>query len=428
MSTTKQTRCPHCSSVFNITDDQLAARGGHVRCGGCLQVFRADQNLVTESVIQSVPASPMAPSAPATARVPTPTPSPIETASPSKKPKVKDDSWVTNLLDDDINLDDLALDTPPVPVPKKSAIANTPPPTPAKASKKPLFDDELSDLLHEAWVEPAEKDHLKGIGEVDKIKASADESWAQALISELEEEEKKEQSKNYSMELQPTKPKEPARKASPVAENKTSSTAKVDNQATLNKDDDLLSFLNSNSAPVINQRHASLPVEVRQHTMVSVNWSYWLTWSTLCLLGVLMLISQYIYFNFNHLAIADQTRPQITQLCNILGCKVPEPPNIKLIAINKLSVRPHPEVTNALEVNAIIYNKADFAQPLPALKLMFLDKKSKVTASRAFQPKEYLRGEGSNLRRIPPETPIHIRLEIIKPEAELRNYKMQPLY
>ena len=25
MSTTKQTRCPHCSSVFNITDEQLAA-------------------------------------------------------------------------------------------------------------------------------------------------------------------------------------------------------------------------------------------------------------------------------------------------------------------------------------------------------------------------------------------------------------------
>jgi predicted Zn finger-like uncharacterized protein len=46
MSETKQTRCPHCTSVFNITSEQLAARGGHVRCGSCLQVFRADQHLV----------------------------------------------------------------------------------------------------------------------------------------------------------------------------------------------------------------------------------------------------------------------------------------------------------------------------------------------------------------------------------------------
>lgn len=58
MSETKQTRCPHCTSVFNITDEQLAARGGHVRCGSCLQVFRADQHLVAEGV--SVPVTPTA--------------------------------------------------------------------------------------------------------------------------------------------------------------------------------------------------------------------------------------------------------------------------------------------------------------------------------------------------------------------------------
>jgi predicted Zn finger-like uncharacterized protein len=51
MSETKQTRCPFCSSVFNITTEQLAARGGHVRCGGCLQVFRADQHIVTGEAV-----------------------------------------------------------------------------------------------------------------------------------------------------------------------------------------------------------------------------------------------------------------------------------------------------------------------------------------------------------------------------------------
>ena len=64
MSTTKQTRCPHCTSVFNITDDQLAARGGHVRCGSCLQVFRADQHLVDASQIVDIPAAPPQAAAP----------------------------------------------------------------------------------------------------------------------------------------------------------------------------------------------------------------------------------------------------------------------------------------------------------------------------------------------------------------------------
>ncbi len=69
-------------------------------------------------------------------------------------------------------------------------------------------------MLHESWLEPAsdKKDHLKSIGEVDKIKANADESWAQALMSELEEEEKKEQAKNHSMDLQSAKNKDASRK------------------------------------------------------------------------------------------------------------------------------------------------------------------------------------------------------------------------
>ena len=68
MSETKQTRCPFCSSVFNITDEQLAARGGHVRCGGCLQVFRADQHIVTGETVTPTTAAPTSTSASVAAR------------------------------------------------------------------------------------------------------------------------------------------------------------------------------------------------------------------------------------------------------------------------------------------------------------------------------------------------------------------------
>lgn len=440
MSTTKQTRCPHCSSVFNITDEQLAARGGHVRCGGCLQVFRADQHLLAEgAVVAPPPPPPPNPaSVPVVARTQSAQPS---AAAPAAKRKTSDDeSWAFNLLGDELTDDMAEIEAP-------AAVADTPPPPAAKAAasnspdpgKKPMFDDEISDLLHEAWSEPSDKDHLKGIGEVDKIKANADESWAQALMSELEEEEKKEQSKNYSMELQPQKAKEPPRKPAtapaptPPADHTAAKNspaakpaAKADNANS--KDDDLLSFLNSNSAPVINQRHANLPVEIRTSHMVSINWSYWLTWSFLCTGALVLLLAQFVYFNFEQLALSERTRPQIMQMCTLIGCKAPEPPNIELIAINKLVVRAHPAIKEALRVNAIVYNKANFAQPLPALKLSLLDKRNKVIASRAFQPKEYLQGDAGNLRRIPPQTPIHIQMDIVKPKDDLAAYKMQPLY
>lgn len=33
------TQCPHCSTAFNVTPEQLFARDGRVRCGNCRQVF-----------------------------------------------------------------------------------------------------------------------------------------------------------------------------------------------------------------------------------------------------------------------------------------------------------------------------------------------------------------------------------------------------
>ena len=48
------TRCPECRTTFAVTNDQLDARGGIVRCGRCHHVFRADQQLM-ESIPRTQP-------------------------------------------------------------------------------------------------------------------------------------------------------------------------------------------------------------------------------------------------------------------------------------------------------------------------------------------------------------------------------------
>jgi predicted Zn finger-like uncharacterized protein len=40
------TRCPQCRTTFAVSDEQLQARGGVVRCGECHHVFRADRFLM----------------------------------------------------------------------------------------------------------------------------------------------------------------------------------------------------------------------------------------------------------------------------------------------------------------------------------------------------------------------------------------------
>src|SRR5690606_41242397 len=39
------TRCPHCDTIFRVTDEALAKAGGRVRCGRCANVFDATADL-----------------------------------------------------------------------------------------------------------------------------------------------------------------------------------------------------------------------------------------------------------------------------------------------------------------------------------------------------------------------------------------------
>lgn len=47
------TQCPHCTTTFRTRINQLQSADGMVRCGACLQVFVADDNLVPSAELQT---------------------------------------------------------------------------------------------------------------------------------------------------------------------------------------------------------------------------------------------------------------------------------------------------------------------------------------------------------------------------------------
>ncbi|WP_439133266.1 DUF3426 domain-containing protein [Pseudomaricurvus sp.] len=51
------TCCPHCSTSFRITDAQLQTAKGAVRCGSCLQIFRAKEHLLPLPEEQNTPSN-----------------------------------------------------------------------------------------------------------------------------------------------------------------------------------------------------------------------------------------------------------------------------------------------------------------------------------------------------------------------------------
>lgn len=154
------------------------------------------------------------------------------------------------------------------------------------------------------------------------------------------------------------------------------------------------------------------------------SWGKRLLWTGLSLLAALALLGQYAAYHFDELARQDGWRPWFQTLCPVVGCDVPSKVDIALIKSSNLVVRSHPQFNGALIVDAIIYNRAPFAQPFPLLELRFADLDGKLIASRRFKPSEYLSGDLAGQSDMPPQTPIHIALDILDPGSKAVNYSL----
>lgn len=154
------------------------------------------------------------------------------------------------------------------------------------------------------------------------------------------------------------------------------------------------------------------------------NWGKRLLWGLLTLLAAALLAFQYVWYHFDEMARQDQYRPWFQQLCPMVGCQVPTRVDISRIKSSNLVVRSHPDFKGALIVDAIIYNRAPFAQPFPLLELRFADLNGQLIASRRFKPSEYLSGELAGRGEMPSQTPIHIALDILDPGPKAVNYSL----
>src|SRR5690554_1061122 len=80
---------------------------------------------------------------------------------------------------------------------------------------------------------------------------------------------------------------------------------------------------------------------------------------------------------------------------------------------------------DALAIDVILYNRADFEQPFPVLEMQFADTGGRQVASRRFRPEEYLSGELAGVRLMPPQTPIHIGLSMLDPGTQAHSYRLE---
>ncbi|UVK99393.1 DUF3426 domain-containing protein [Pseudomonas sp. B21-048] len=394
------TQCPHCQTSFRVSHAQLSVARGVVRCGSCLQVFNAAKQLLEQRAGRET-VKPIAPA-------------PVE---PTVQRAISQKQWTAAEMD----LDSLDLDEELARLEQREI-------QPTTEFGRPR-EDSLS----------AHRD----IGEYDQ------EPWSDSLFSESAADRAQTvEAPTAEPTIEPNKHSrtEPSLSLEPVELNDEPAIQQLrlhdplDTPITFGSlsatpdevDDDLPSV-----EPLRKRRQRSEPglraqaLEDLSDDPLQLDWqkrrSPWgrrFFWLLLILFGAAGLVGQYVAYHFDELARQDQYRPWFQQLCPHISCTVPSKVDIAKVKSSNLVVRSHPDFNGALVVDAIIYNRASFSQPFPLLELRFADLNGHLIASRRFKPGEYLNGDLEGLAEMPPQTPIHIALDILDPGPKAVNYSL----
>lgn len=362
------TKCPKCDTTFRVTDAQLKVAKGAVRCGACLQVFRASDHFQEEK--------------------------------PSETPVSKDDR-TQDMFAQENDEHSTSSEAPS----SDNLLSSDDDVVFVDDPDEDLFDD--GDMLiqdEEKGLEISE-DFLSlnpeemedpFFSDSDKLKESVkddsesidDESWAEALLDDNDSEvnDIAEQAKPI-----PQKPKQNA--PDPVAK-----------QSFAYIDDDPIDL--------------SLPQKTSKAKLIAL--------LSGCIILSLILLGQVFFFNFDSWSRQAQYRPLYQQVCELLACELPSTYNLKKIrTTTSPQVSTHSEYENALVVDILFMNHADYPQAFPKVELSFTDKNGKVMAQRLFLPSEYLAGEAAGLDRMPSNTPVHIALDIQDPGPQASSYRVR---
>ena len=433
----KQTCCPFCHSAFYVTTLQLNAYKGQARCGQCHQVFDALANLiVTNSPADETDNQLIAAE------------SEHDEATSSNTDVFLDDSHTVLLPQNFRKISPDAASTAPGPAVNPpvnedellfsddQGIDDEPEQQPAASQTNPLgatsilLDDTFDQQFLNGGADNKTDAFDKQDHQVEKLHHAADDSW----IEDLLKEDEKDQAPNLQQQAAATT------SSKKMFDGETDS--QTDSQETFTEpkrpayisdhEEDLLSYLNrtgvtrSQAPDTINSIAEQKPASHRilQPSTKTYDSGYVFGWLVMIALMLGLLFSQFVYFNFESLAINPRTADKVKKMCSILRCNIPYM-NAQELKIRNLKVISNGNSQTTFKASLV--NSAKLSQPFPALKLS-LKRNGKVLASQVIQPRQYLHDDLKTLTRLATKTPYPIEFTIKKNRSEIRDFSLEPSF
>lgn len=116
-----------------------------------------------------------------------------------------------------------------------------------------------------------------------------------------------------------------------------------------------------------------------------------LLWGLLLFLAALALGVQAAYrFRTDIAAYAPSSRDMLERACKTLRCRVALPRRPDLMSIESSDLQADPRADNLIVLNAVLRNRAPFAQDYPTLELTLTDEAERPVVRRVLTPADYL--------------------------------------
>ncbi|HEU0234173.1 MAG TPA: DUF3426 domain-containing protein [Gallionella sp.] len=147
------------------------------------------------------------------------------------------------------------------------------------------------------------------------------------------------------------------------------------------------------------------------------------------LLLLLVLFAQTAYFFRVDLAARlPGLKPALTGYCKLLGCSVPLPQKPDLMSIESSDLEADPVHVNQITLNALLRNRAPYAQAFPNLELTLNDTQDKPLARRIFKPKDYLPPQENELAGLLPNHELIVKLYLNTADLRPIGYRLVLFY
>jgi len=417
------TRCPNCSTQFRVTENQLAAAGGRVRCGACLTVFEGTEHLILDEDATFTDGSEADAALDALLDElgNTEARASMDTGPTAQEEDLPSDS---HLAPDSDVVDDVQVyggyedeSAPEVEVVSDAEAA---------ASNHPETGAEESPTA--SGIENPEPDTVEQDTALDGESAAELEdleSGTPVLHEQPEAPDSRGHDPAYEAWIQPG-----TRNIDQLVDEVMASGSQQPDVATELENDPEPSSPAEEEKAAVGGFHLSAVESALAEEGVATGpihfgpepRRWWVLGAGAVL--VLTLLGQIFYLQLPQWSRDPGTRGFYESVCGLFGCELPEIRDLDALRTRNLMVRSHPDLRNALIIDAVIVNLADFPQRFPDLVLRFTSVGGLLVAGRSFTPEEYLAGEAGPERLMPVNTPVQVSVEIADPGDEAVNYTL----